>query len=233
MNDRFPKKLIQTYSVFAPDVVVSPYNSILSLKRLALNADCVVVLDNAALNRIAETTLHVENAGFTETNSLVSKVMAASTSTLRFPGYMNNDLTGLMANLIPTPRCHFLLTSYTPLGELADGKVQKTSVTDVMNRLIQPKNFMVTQNPSMKGSYISMLNIIQGEVDPTQVHKSLQSIRQKKLANFISWGPAGIQVALAKRSPYYHTGHKVTGLMMANHTSIRGVRRVIVIAFDF
>lgn len=47
---RFPKKLIQTYSVFPnldekdgiSDVVVQPYNSILTLKRLTLNADCVV-----------------------------------------------------------------------------------------------------------------------------------------------------------------------------------------------
>jgi len=34
----------------------------------------------------------------------------------------------------------------------------------------------------------------QGEVDPTQVHRSLQHIREKKLANFIDWGPASIQV---------------------------------------
>ena len=31
------------------------------------------------------------------------------------PGYMNNDLVGLVASLIPTPRCHFLMTGYTPL----------------------------------------------------------------------------------------------------------------------
>lgn len=49
------------------------------------------------------------------TNSLVSTVMAASTTTLRYPGYMNNDLIGLVASLIPTPRCHFLMTGYTPL----------------------------------------------------------------------------------------------------------------------
>ena len=42
--------------------------------------------------------------------------------------------------------------------------------------------------------YISLLNIIQGEVDPTQVHKSLQRIRERKLAQFIPWGPASIQV---------------------------------------
>ena len=41
--------------------------------------------------------------------------MAASTTTLRYPGYMNNDLVGILAGLIPTPRCHFLMTGYTPL----------------------------------------------------------------------------------------------------------------------
>ena len=47
LNDRYPKKLIQTYSVFpnsdeVSDVVVQPYNSILTLRRLTNNADCVV-----------------------------------------------------------------------------------------------------------------------------------------------------------------------------------------------
>lgn len=47
LGDRFPKKLVQTYSVFPnqqdhSDVVVQPYNSVLTLKRLTLNADCVV-----------------------------------------------------------------------------------------------------------------------------------------------------------------------------------------------
>ena len=40
--------------------------------------------------------------------------MSASTVTLRYPGYMNNDLVGMIASLIPTPRCHYLMTSYTP-----------------------------------------------------------------------------------------------------------------------
>lgn len=132
---------------------------------------------------------------------------------------------------------------------------------------------------SMNAKYISILNIIQGEVDPTQVHKSLQRIRERKLANFIEWGPASIQVlyhlvmlfleelrglnrlylvlscvskvallvclaihcnslcciqlctycccvlfnqvALSKKSPYVQTAHRVSGLMLANHTSIR------------
>jgi len=131
--------------------------------------------------------------------------MSASTTTLRYPGYMNNDLMGLVASLIPTPRCHFLMTGYTPLSVGTDvNSVRKTTVLDVMRRLLQPKNILI--NPSVKkGSYISILNIIQGDVDPTQVHKSLQRIRERKLANFIPWGPASIQVALAQKSPYVTT----------------------------
>jgi tubulin gamma len=72
-----------------------------------------------------------------------------------------------------------------------------------------------------QAKYISILNIIQGEVDPTQVHESLQRIRERKLVNFIEWGPASIQVALSKKSPYVQTAHRVSGLMLASHTSIR------------
>lgn len=228
LNDRYPKKLIQTYSVFpntqeTADVVVQPYNSILSLKRLTLNADAVVVLDNTALNRIATDRLHIEQPSVSDTNAIVSTVMAASTSTLRYPGYMNNDLIGLISSLIPTPRAHFLMTAYTPFSLAHQlSSVRKTTVLDVMRRLLQSKNTMVSA-PTRKGCYMSILNIIQGEVDPTQVHKSLQRIRERKMARFIPWGPASIQVALSKKSPYLKTNHRVSGLMMANHTSIHAL----------
>lgn len=233
-------------------------------------------------------------------------MMAASTQTLRYPGYMNNDLVGMIASLIPTPRCHFLTTSYTPftsskedqvsyrsplyspcsriplhaqrycvryesvtliaLGIYQAKSIRKTTVLDVMRRLLQPKNRLVSTSPltsSKSACYISILNIIQGEVDPTevslvlssfslsfafdcrsilacilterlvlmsslrneieQVHKSLLRIRERHLANFIPWGPASIQVALTKQSPYIVTPHKVAGLMLANHTSIGSV----------
>ncbi|KAJ3270822.1 Tubulin gamma-2 chain [Terramyces sp. JEL0728] len=191
ISDRYPKKLTQTYSVFpnsieTSDVVVQPYNSILTLKRLTENADSVVVLDNAALYRIVTDLLHIETPTFAHTNQLVSTVMSASTTTLRYPGYMNNDLVGLIASLIPTPRCHFLQTSYTPFtGENID-----------------------------------------------LVHKSLLRIRERRLAQFIPWGPASIQVALSKKSPYVQTPHRVSGLMLANNTSISSLFKRTCDQFD-
>jgi tubulin gamma len=153
--------------------------------------------------------------------------MSASTTTLRYPGYMHNDLVSIVASLIPTPRCHFLMTSYTPFtgDNVEQAKtVRKTTVLDVMRRLLQPKNRMVSTIPGKKSCYISILNVIQGDVDPTDVHKSLLRIRERRLATFIPWGPASIQVALTKKSPYIPMNHRVSGLMLANHTSIATVR---------
>jgi len=231
LADRYPKKLIQTYSVFpsqdtekGSDVVVQPYNTVLTLKRLTNNADAVVVLDNTALHSIAVERLHIPNPDFSVINKLVATVMSACTATLRYPGYMNNDLLSVISPLIPTPKLHYLMTGYTPLSiDSQATNVKKTTVLDVMRRLLQPKNMMMntgTRASKLNHCYISILNIIQGEVDPTQVHKSLQRIRERKLASFIPWCPASIQVVLSHKSPYTESKNRVSGLMLANHTSV-------------
>ncbi|CAI7894608.1 unnamed protein product, partial [Closterium sp. NIES-54] len=142
LHDRYPKKLVQTYSVFPnqsemSDVVVQPYNSLLTLRRLTQHADSVVVLDNTALDRIAAERLRLHQPTFAETNSLVAMVMAASTNTIRYPGFMSNDLASMVSSLVPTPLCHFLVSSYTPLTvQRQENVIRKTSVFDVMRRLL-------------------------------------------------------------------------------------------------
>ena len=46
-----------------------------------------------------------------------------------------------------------------------------------MRRLLQPKNRMVSTTPSKTACYISILNIIQGDVDPTDVRLFLSPPR--------------------------------------------------------
>jgi tubulin gamma len=65
-----------------------------------------------------------------------------------------------------------------------------------------------------------------------QVHKSLLRIREKRMASFIPWGPASIQVALSKKSPYVQTPHRVSGLMLANNTSIASLFKRTCDQFD-
>ena len=231
LRDAFPHKIIQTYTVFpgmreTADVVTQPYNSTLAISRLVDFADSTIVLDNASLNTIVSERISSGNVPITQVNALVSTVMSVSTATLRYPGYVNNDFVSMMADLIPTPRLHFLLTAYTPLQEgdsnSQSSSVRKTSVYDVQRRLLQNKNLMATVN-TRTGVYLGALHIIQGEVDPSEVHSSLQRIQEQDLTHFIPWGPNSIQVVLAKRSSFVPSTSRVSGLMIANHSSVRSV----------
>lgn len=251
LSDRYPKKLLQTYSVFpsrASEVVVQSYNSLLTLKRLTLCADSVVVIDNTSLERIV--TRHLENVegSYEEMNSLVSTVMAASTSTLRLPGFMANDLLSLVSSLIPTPRLHFLISSYTPiyspsvysnLMEATSDEVQqpatgakrvhRDSIVQLIKRLLHPNNGMVSC--SRDGMYISLLNVIQGSVESNELYKSLQQLKEGRSVRFIPWGPGNLQMALSKRSPFLKEPNRISGLALANHTSVREVFEVILSQF--
>eukprot|EP00917_Polyrhabdina_sp_WS-2016_P032052 GHVP01068414.1.p1 GENE.GHVP01068414.1~~GHVP01068414.1.p1 ORF type:complete len:446 (+),score=88.06 GHVP01068414.1:155-1492(+) len=231
MSDRYPKKVVQTYSIFpnddeVSDVVVQPYNSVLTTKRLIEEADSVLVLENGALNRIVSDKLHIQNPSFQHMNQLVSTTMAASTATLRFPSYTSHDLSEIISSIVPTPNTHFITAGYTPFTDdnLECSKaVRKTSIGDVMRRLLQEKNRMVSFNFSKSNCYLSALNIIRGDVQSSEVHKSLLRIKERRLAQFVPWGPACISVALAKNSPYVKTPHRVSGLLLANHTGIGSV----------
>lgn len=76
LNFSFPKCILQTYSVFsnlqeASDVVVGPYNSVLTLDRLIEYPDFVVVLDNQALYRVATETMKLQSPSLEHINSMV------------------------------------------------------------------------------------------------------------------------------------------------------------------
>jgi hypothetical protein len=106
----------------------------------------------------------------------VATVMAASTATLRYPSYMNNDWASIMAALIPIPKCHFITPGYLPFTSesVEQAKsVRKTTVLDVMRRLLQPKSHLVSVSPSKRSCYISLMHIIQGDVDPFDVRRAL------------------------------------------------------------
>lgn len=83
-----------------------------------------VILDNSAINRIAADRMHISNPTFLHTNQLISTAMAAMTAPLRFPGFMDTDMTGLLSALVPLPQCHYLMAGYTPFTANGPEKVR-------------------------------------------------------------------------------------------------------------
>lgn len=118
------------------------------------------------------------------------------------------------------------MAGLTPLAEDAGIRTSatKTSALDMMRKLLQSKNVMCSTYSgarAQEGKFVSILNIIRGNIEPVQIHKSLQRIRERKLANFVDWAPANYQVAVVKFSPYIPKSTSLHGLLLANHTSVR------------
>uniref|UniRef100_A0AC35UAW6 Tubulin gamma chain n=1 Tax=Rhabditophanes sp. KR3021 TaxID=114890 RepID=A0AC35UAW6_9BILA len=225
IKEKYPKKILKTYSVFpnqqeTSDVVVQPYNSILSLERLIENPDAVTVLDNTQLDRLAVEKMHVDKPTFTQINSMVSRIMSAATSTMRFPTSTHTRLSSIISRLVPFTPMHFIQTGFTPL--CSDQFVVRTSVQDVMRRLVQPGSMMVNTRIDKKTDHCMLggLVIFQGEADPKDVSDAFDRIQQKRSIKAPPYFPIPLEVAIAGRSPYVTTTHKVSGLLMGNNTNI-------------
>ncbi|KAI7749196.1 hypothetical protein M8C21_028251 [Ambrosia artemisiifolia] len=98
--------------------VVEPYNSVLSTHSLLEHTDVAVLLDNEAIYDICRKSLDIERPTYTNLNRLISQIISSLTTSLRFDGAINVDITEFQTNLVPYPRIHFMLSSYAPTSML-------------------------------------------------------------------------------------------------------------------
>nr|AAC08441.1 gamma-tubulin [Entamoeba histolytica] len=233
ISEKYPKNILTSFSVMVkenPDVVVSPYNSILTLRRLITECQSVVVFDNSALADITHTQFGVDEATVFDMNSIISSSMSAFTANLRFPSTLYNSLNSLMIHLCPSRFSHFLMTSYTPLRQVNQIS-SRTSAIDVMKRLIQPQNIMA-RTRLKEGKYISMCDFFQGDVSYDEINEALQRFTDRRLAEFVPWNKEAIKVVHTRVSPLVKRGNRMSGMLLANNTSIRYYFQDILKAFD-
>ena len=95
--------------------VVEPYNAVLTTNCSLEHSDCAFIVDNEAIYDICESHLDVPWPTYTNLNRLVAQVVSSITASLRFDGSLNVDLNEFQTNLVPFPRIHFPLTSYSPI----------------------------------------------------------------------------------------------------------------------
>jgi tubulin epsilon len=120
------------------DVVTSPYNSVLSTNALLNHADCVLPIDNAALQSFAQMeaqqrdkakagpfssgsnkkddsgSQYEKEKGFLEMNAVAARMLCHLTASSRFHGEMNVDMNEICTNLVPFPRLKFLMSALSP-----------------------------------------------------------------------------------------------------------------------
>ncbi|KAL3230163.1 Tubulin gamma chain [Nakaseomyces bracarensis] len=239
LTDRYSKSFVTTYSVFPSkqsEVVVGPYNTMLTLRRLCEDSDASIIFDNNALMNLTARTFTDPNTSYEHTNQLISSAMSSITNSLRFPSYMYNSLTSIFSTLIPTPELHFLTPSFTPFTPdyiMGGNRFKKNTAYDVLLDLLDPFTSLVSRK-SESVVYFNIFNTVIGDVEQKHILRAMPKMQQR--INFASWSSSALHVNVGRRSPYLPSletrENNVSGLMLANTSAITAVFERSASAFD-
>ena len=227
IRDSYPDKVTSTFSVFpspkVSDVVVEPYNAVLTIHQLIEYCDETFVIDNEALFNISHNVFKKQEPSYKDLNWIISMVMSGATATLRFPTvpkYNNVDL-------VPFPRLHFFLLSQAPLFARDQGDIIKMTIPELADQMWSSQNF-VANFKSEDGKYFGSSCIYRGypifekSTDPAQRRKvDIDKIRKNMANDFVSWTPNNISLSIVKVPTEGTDG--MSGTMIANTTGMKCV----------
>lgn len=235
LNDRYgSKKIASTFSVFpsnekTSDVVVQPYNTMLTLRRLIDFGDATFVFDNDSLNTLGnmfigsglEKNLNCSTA-FEGANKLISYVAAGITNPLRFPSYMYSSYESIISTVVPTPELKFLLSSIAPYSNIPGVVPAQNYVSlneyDIILELLNDKYKLNSCKEPLK--YISVLDYVIGSnLDQKEIRRGI--IKAQQRVSFVPWAPHSIGVVNGKQSTFTKPKSKrLSGIQISNNTSI-------------
>lgn len=94
------------------------------------------MMDNEAIYDLCRKNLDVERPTYANLNRLISQVVSSITASLRFDGALNVDLTEFQTNLVPYPRIHYPLVSYSPIISAEKAYHEQLTTTEITNRAL-------------------------------------------------------------------------------------------------
>lgn len=201
------------------EIVVEPYNSVLSMNHLVGLTDESFTLDNEALFNICCRALKIRNPNPSDLNHLVAAVMSGITTSLRFPGQINGDLRKLGTNLIPFPRLHFFVPGFAPLTNQWCCVYRAYTVHDLTSQLFDAENLMAACDPR-HGKYLAVAGMFRGRLSVKEVEEEITNIQNKNSAYFVEWIPNNIKTTICNVPP---KGLKMSATFVGNTTAIQEV----------
>ncbi|KAJ3441534.1 tubulin alpha chain [Anaeramoeba flamelloides] len=204
LSDLFAKKCKFDFCVYpAPQVstaVVEPYNAVLSTHAMMNHNDVTFIVDNEAIYDICKKRLNIERPSYVNLNRLVAQIISSLTASLRFEGQLNVDLNEFQTNLVPYPRIHFPLCSYSPVIPSSKVSHEAMTVSQLTNSVFESSNVMVKVDPR-NGKYMACTMLYRGDVIPKDTTKAIETIKNNNTVTFVDWSPTGFKVGVNKQPP--------------------------------
>jgi len=197
---------------------------VLSTHSLLEHTDVAFMLDNEAIYDICKRALDIDRPTYTNLNRLVAQVISSLTTSLRFDGALNVDITEFQTNLVPYPRIHFMLCSYAPVISAEKAYHEQLTVAEITNSVFEPANMMAKCDPR-HGKYMACCLMYRGDVVPKDVNASVAVIKTKRTIQFVDWCPTGFKVGINYQPPTVVPGGDLSKVvravcMLSNTTAI-------------
>merc|ERR1712118_626306 len=163
-------------------------------------------------------------------------VISSLTASLRFDGALNVDVTEFQTNLVPYPRIHFMVSSYSPIISAEKAYHESLSVAEITNSGFEPANMMTKCGPR-HGKYMACCMMYRGDVVPKDVNAAIATIKTKRPIQFVDWCPTGFKCGINYQPPTVVPGGDLAKVMRAvcmisNSTAIAEVFSRIDHKFD-
>ncbi|VDQ00986.1 unnamed protein product [Trichobilharzia regenti] len=181
--------------------VVEPYNSLLTTHSTLEHTDCSFLIDNEAIYNICYKTLEVEKPTFTNLNRLISQVVSSITCSLRFPGSLNSDLPEFQTNLVPYPRIHFPLTSYSPFLPISKQCDKERNTFELTKLCFRHNSLLVTCNPRL-GKYMACCLLYRGNINLKEIGRAVVNMKTQRGVKFVDWCPTGFKFSVNYQPPF-------------------------------
>ena len=204
LSEEFGKKSKLEFAVYpAPQVsssVVEPYNTVLSTHSTLEHADVTFMVDNEAIYDMCKKNLDIPRPDFKNLNNLIAQVVSSVTASLRFDGSLNVDLNEFQTNLVPYPRIHFPLVSYSPIISKSRAHHESNSVMEMTNACFEPGNQMVKCDPRL-GKYMSTCLLYRGDVTNREVQTAVTNVKARSTVQLVDWCPTGFKIGICYQPP--------------------------------
>eukprot|EP00105_Crassostrea_gigas_P039707 XP_019923855.1 PREDICTED: tubulin beta chain [Crassostrea gigas] len=204
-------------SRYVSEVVVEPYNAVLSVHQLLENTDETFCIDNEALYDICFRNLKLSNPSYNDLNHLVSHTMSGVTTCLRFPGQLNADLRKLAVNMVPFPRLHFFMPGFAPLTSRNNAQFRALTVAQLIQEVFDARNMMTACDPR-RGRYLTVGTFFRGKMSMKEVEEQMMQAQNKFSANFVEWIPNNLKTAVCDIPP---RDVKMSATFVGNSTAIQ------------
>ncbi|CAF1684876.1 unnamed protein product, partial [Adineta ricciae] len=202
LDEMYPKVcriVTPVYPSKDDDVITSPYNSVLATRELTEHADCVIPVDNDSLIDIVarcDSSSKPKDDGrhpFDSMNTIVANLILNLTSSSRFDGPLNVDLSEIPMNLVPYPRIHYLISSQVPAPfktSAANSSIPRNT-NQIFRDALSPHYQTLRVRPQTDGVYIACGMILRSKtIQMSDIRRNIDMLKLKHM-KFVKWNEDG------------------------------------------